>query len=104
MQNEGNMIFVGMKISDKLRDELDATKESMKPFFNDNNSRYLQIRYIDSDEYIGKVIDSGVSFEILNNLRMNLKTMLNMICPKFVFADSAITIMALANVPAKAFY
>ena len=104
MQSNGNIIFVGMKITEKLQDELDSTKESVKPLFNDSNPKYLQIKHVDNDEYIGKVIGSGVSFEIIDNLRLNLKTMLNMICPKFVFADNAITIMALTEVSARSYY
>lgn len=104
MQSDGNIIFVSMKINDKLRDELDSAKESVKQFFNNNDSKYLQIMYVDSDEYIGKTVPSGASFEIVNNLRMNLKTMLKMICPKFIFADQAITIMALSQITEKTFY
>ncbi|RPI01426.1 MAG: hypothetical protein EHM72_06475 [Calditrichaeota bacterium] len=95
---------MGIKTSDKLRDELDSSKTSMKPFFKENNPEYLQIRQINDDEYIGKVVKSGASFEDLNNILMNVKTMLKMICPKFFFADDAVKIMALSAMPSRNYY
>ena len=92
MQNNGNLIFVGMKISDRLRDELDTTKASMKPFFRDHDPEYLQVLQIDNDDYIGKVTESGASFEKLNNMHLNVKTMLKMIIPTFSVAEDAIKI------------
>jgi hypothetical protein len=99
MQNHVNRIFVGIKTGERLREQLDSSKKSMKPFFNENNPEYLQLLQIDGNEYIGKVIESGVSLEILSNVLMNVKTMLKMICPKFFFADDAIKIMALTPMP-----
>ena len=104
MQSNDNTIFVGIKTSDRLRDELDASKSSMKPYFRDNNPEYLQILRIDDSEYIGKAVESGASLDDLSNMLMNVKTMLKMICPKFFFADDAIKIMALSPRPARTFY
>jgi len=92
MQKNGNLIFVGMKINDKLRDELDSTKAAMRPFFQDHNPEYLQVLEIDNNDYIGKVTESGVSFEKLKNMHLNVKTMLKMIIPKFPVAEDAIKI------------
>ncbi len=96
-------MFVGLKTNEKLRDSLDAASPSMKPFFNDNNPEFLQILRINDTEYIGKVVDSGATLENLSNIFMNVKTMLKMICPSFFFADDAIKIMALNQIPARMF-
>jgi len=103
MQSDGNMIFVGIKINTKLRDLLDASNPSMKPFFEKDDPAFLQVMRFDADEYIGKVIASGTSLEILGNLLMNVKTMLKMICPTFTPADGAIKIFALTEEPARSF-
>jgi hypothetical protein len=92
MQDNDTLIFVGMKISDRLRDELDTTKASMKPFFREHNPEYLQIIQIENNDFIGKVTESGASFEKLKNLHLNVKTMLKMIVPTFSVADDAIKI------------
>lgn len=101
MQSNGNKIFVGIKISERLRDQLDSSNASVKQFFEENNPEYLQVLHIDYDEYIGKVIESGTSLEDLSNMLMNVQTMLRMICPKFSFPDDAIKILAVAPTPAR---
>jgi aspartyl aminopeptidase len=102
MQSNGNKIFVGIKVSDRLRDQLDSSQASMKPFFAGNNPEYLQVMQIDDAEHIGKITSSGASLETLSNMRMNVKTMLQMICPKFTLLDDAIRIFALT--PARTYH
>ena len=97
MHTHANTIFVGLKVNDRLRDQLDASTASMKPFFAGNNPEYLQVMQIDSEEYIGKITANGASLEVLSNTLMNVKSMLQMICPKFTVADGAIKILALAG-------
>ena len=104
MQSHGNTIFVGLKTNERLRDQLDSSKSSMKPLFEENNPEYLQLMQIDNEEYIGKVIDSGASLENLSNMLMNVKTMLKMICPAFIFPEDAIRIIALTPMPSRAYY
>ena len=101
MQSQGTTLFVGLKISEKLQDQLDSSNASVKQFFEKNNPVYLQVKRVDYDEYIGKVTKSGASLEDLGNLVMNVKTMLRMICPKFSFPENAIKILSLAALPAR---
>ena len=104
MQSNGNKIFVGIKVGDRLRDQLDSSNASMKPFFAGNNPEYLQVMQIDDDEYIGKITASGAALEALSNMLQNVKTMLQMICPKFIVADGAIKIFALTPTPARIYH
>ena len=104
MQSDGNTIFVGIKTNERLHDQLDSSKTSMKPFFEDNNPEYLQIVQIDNNEYIGKTLESGATLENLSNILMNVKTMLKMICPQFFFSDDAIKIMALTPMSSRTYY
>ncbi len=100
MQSQGNTIFVGIKVNDRLRDQLDSSNNSMKPFFASNDPEYLQVMRIDSDDYIGKITESGASLEALGNMLKNVKSMLQMICPKFTLTEDAIKIFALTAIPA----
>jgi len=95
MLSQGNTIFVGIKVNERLRDQLDSSIPSMKPFFASNDPEFLQVLQIDYDEYIGKATTSGASLEALGNLLLNVKTMLKMICPAYSLADNAIKIHAL---------
>ncbi len=101
MQSQGNTIFVGIKINDKLREQLDASSASMKPFFAGKSQEHLQIVQVDEDEYIGKTVASGTALETLGNMRLNVKTMLQMICPKFTFVEGALKVLALAPPPVR---
>lgn len=101
MQSNGNTIFVGIKINERLRDQLEASHASMKAFFAGNNPDYLQVLQIDDDDFIGKVAANGASLEALSNMLLNVKTMLQMICPKFTMAEGAIKIFALTSTPAR---
>ncbi len=94
MQKDSSIIFVGLKINDKLREQLDSSRASMKPFFANNDPKYLQVMQIDAEDYLAKTAESGVSLEDIKNMAMNLKTMLNMICPNFNFSEDAIKIYA----------
>lgn len=104
MQSEGNTIFVGLKISGHLRKHLDSSKSTMKPLFEENNPEFLQIMNIDGNEFIGKVVDSGAALERVSNLFMNLKTMLQMICPNFLIADDAIKVLAVSPPTTSIYY
>ena len=104
MQSKDNTIFVGVKVNERLRDQLDSSLASMKTFFNEKNPEYLQIMQIDDEEYIGKVTASGAALETLSNMLQNVKTMLQMICPKFVVADGAIKIFALTPPPTRTYH
>ena len=73
-------------------------------FFNSNDPEFLQILWIDSDEYIGKSTESGASFEKLNNLVLNVKTMLKMITPKFSLDQNALKIYAYTPVHESNYY
>ncbi|MBN1982994.1 MAG: hypothetical protein JW795_15790 [Chitinivibrionales bacterium] len=88
-------MFVGVKTTEWLRDQLDSTKSSMKPLFQTNNPDFLQVVHIDGMEYLGKGIENGASLEKLRNVFMNVKTMIRMICPSYSITDEAITIIAL---------
>lgn len=104
MQSKDNTIFVGVRVNERLRDQLDSSLASMKTFFNEKNPEYLQIMQIDDEEYIGKVTASGAALETLSNMLQNVKTMLQMICPKFVVADGAIKIFALTPTPTRTYH
>jgi hypothetical protein len=104
MQSDNSMILVGIKISEKLRDQLDSSKASVKPLFANNDSEFMQVLQIDSNDYIAKITKNGASLEDLSIMCMNLKTMLKMICPKFSIADDAIKIYAHNPSPTKNIY
>lgn len=104
MQSDGNIIFVGIKINERLRDQLDAIKAFSTSSAQDGGGEDLQVLRIDDDEYFGRETRSGGSIENLKNVFMNVKTTLKMTCPKYIFADDAIRFFALIPVPKRTLY
>jgi hypothetical protein len=104
MPSDGNRIFVGIKINERLRDHLDAIKAFSQPSAEDRGGEDLQVLRIDDDEYFGRETRSGASIENLNNVFMNVKTTLKMTCPKYSFADDAIRFFALIPLPKRTLY
>lgn len=104
VHSHGNSMFVGIKIGEKLRDLLDASNNAFSQYVKENIPENLQIMQIDQDEYIGKVIKSGITLEGLNNIFMNVKTMLKLACPKYSFTDDAIKFIALTPIPSRVIY
>lgn len=94
MEQESSMILVAIKITERLRDQLDSSKNSVQHLFADNNTEFLQEMQIESDDYLAKTIRSGASLEEITNMCSNLKSMLKMICPQFLITDGAIKIYA----------
>ena len=99
MKSQDTIIFVGLKISEKLQNLLDSSSASVKQFFAGNNPKHLQLIRIENDEYIGKATESSVSLEDLNNTLKNVQTMLRIICPTFSFKDDNIRILAITPAP-----
>ena len=104
MQHQRADLFVGLKITTKLKEQLDESGIGMKEFFNGNTKRFLQVLEIDEDEYLGKICASSCSLENLENVLNNVRSMLKMICPKYSIPEDAIKIQAISTSPWKTFY
>ena len=99
VQQNRTMILAGIKINERLREQLDASKPSVKIFFAEDNAEYLQVVQIEDHEYLAKLAKSGTSLEELENMSLNLKTMLKLICPQFSIPEGAIKIYAYSLLP-----
>ena len=104
MQNGTYIIFAGIKITDKLRDQLDASQTSVKHLFTGNDSKSLQVMQMDQDDFIVKTVKNGASLEEINNICLNLKSILRIICPKFIIPDDSIRIYAHTPLPVRTLY
>ncbi len=99
MQSDGNMILVGIKNNEKLRDQPDSSHASVKPFFADNNAALLQVFQIDIHEFLARLTKRGTYLEELGNVCLTLKTVLKLIGPRFLLSDGAIKIYAYTPLP-----
>jgi hypothetical protein len=77
-------LFVGLKVDNKLRDQLTNAPPKDRSFFDGSDERYLILLRTDADEaatYLGKVIDAGASATGMEDFKRNLLSILNRIAP-----------------------
>lgn len=91
--------FLGLKITSKLQDGLDKSSPNNKFYFKDNNPDFLQVVTIESDKYIGKVVEQGVEYKKIEDVCKNIISILNKLCPDITFAVDAIKLHAINPFP-----
>ena len=87
-------LFVGIRIDNKMRDQLANCAVRDKQYVDGSDPNYLmQVRAVE-DSYIGKQIDPGVSAASMEDLKRNILSILTRIAPGR-HRDDAIKVYAL---------
>ncbi|MEM7449705.1 MAG: hypothetical protein AAF355_15830 [Myxococcota bacterium] len=87
-------IFVGCRLSSKLRMALDQTKEEDRSYFDHPESPYLQIIEMGEERWIGKVVEPGIKVGEAEDLRNNVLSILRRVAPDLRHQSSSIRIFA----------
>lgn len=74
-------LFVGVKIDNKMREQLERCPQRDRIFFEAEDHRYLTVMRDDETSYVGKIIEPGTATSSLEDLRRNVLSILNRICP-----------------------
>ena len=80
-------LFVGLKLDGQLRRQLDALTGPDRRYVSRDNSTFLRICSLDGDEYVGKVIPDGLSTDRVNDVRRNVLSILQRVCPDTRFPE-----------------
>jgi hypothetical protein len=91
--------FLGFKITSKLQEGLDKSSPNNKFYFKDNNPDFLQIITIESDKYIGKVVEQGMEYKKIEDVCRNIISIINKLCPDIPFSIDAIKLHAINSFP-----
>jgi hypothetical protein len=59
MEETGKRLFVGIKITKSLQDDLDNPAPGTKHYFEGNNNDYLQIISLQEERFIGRYLKDG---------------------------------------------
>jgi hypothetical protein len=59
MEETGKRLFVGIKITKSLQDDLDNPAPGTKHYFEGNNNEYLQIINLQEERFIGRYLKDG---------------------------------------------
>jgi hypothetical protein len=74
-------LFVGVRIDNKMRDQLEKCPQRDRVFFEAEDGRYLTIVRGGEEAYIGKVLEGATPIVALDDVRRNVLSILNRICP-----------------------
>jgi hypothetical protein len=74
-------LFVGIRIDNKMRDQLEHCPARDKLYFDGTDARYLQVVRAVEDSYIGKTVEPGAAAVSMDDLKRNILSILTRIAP-----------------------
>jgi hypothetical protein len=85
-------LFVGIKISSKLQNELDHCKRGTEYYFKQNNPEYLQLVSLGTDRLIGRFLRDGFPVNDIDNVSRNVRSIITLIAPGYRIAEDSLRI------------
>jgi hypothetical protein len=79
MSEMTNRLFVGIKISKSLQNELDSPMPGVKQYYDGTNNNYLQIVNLRNEKIIGRYLDDGFPAANLNDVSRNICSLVKLI-------------------------
>src|SRR5262249_40324881 len=87
-------LFVGIKIDNKMRDQLQNCPQRDKHYVDGTDPQYLMQLRAGEDSYIGKPVAAGTPAASTDDLKRNILSILNRVAPGR-HRDDAIKVFAL---------
>jgi hypothetical protein len=78
-------VFVGTKMDTQVRRRLESITGSDRKYFSHDDTTFLTICRLGEDEYIGKVIEERLTSERVDDIRRNVLSILQRLCPETRF-------------------
>jgi hypothetical protein len=67
-----NRLFVGIKVSKELQNDLDSPMPGLKQYYDGSNSDYLQIISLGDKKIIGRYLEDGFPVANVNDVSRNI--------------------------------
>lgn len=75
-------LFAGVRIDGRMREQLDKCPQRDRVFFESPEGKYLTVlRGSDDNTYIGKLVDTATSLNTVDDIRRNIWSILQRVCP-----------------------
>jgi len=75
-------IFVGFKLDSSLRRQLESLEGPDQRYVSRDNSTFLRLCTLGKDVFVGKVIEDTLSTDRVDDVRRNVLSILQRICPE----------------------
>jgi hypothetical protein len=72
-------LFIGIKITKALQDDLDSPAPGTKQYFEGNNSDYLQIVSLREEKFIGRYLKDGFPVTNIGDVSRNVCSIVKLI-------------------------
>jgi hypothetical protein len=82
---ERQLLFIGTKMDGQIRRRLESVTGTDKKYFSREETTFLTICRLGEDEYVGKVIDDKLTTERVDDIRRNVLSILQRLCPETRF-------------------
>ena len=79
MSDMANRLFVGIKISKALQNDLDNPVPGVKHYYDGTNSNYLQIVNLGDNKIIGRYLDDGFPAANVSYVLRNICSLVKLI-------------------------
>ena len=79
MEESPKRLFVGIKITKSLQDDLDSPAPGTKHYFEGNNTKYLQIVNLNDEKFIGRYLKDGFPAANIADVSRNVCSIVKLI-------------------------
>jgi len=94
MLEVGKRLFVGIKISSELQNELNSPAPRTEHYFKPDNTDYLQIVSLGDEKLIGRYIKDGFPAADIENVTRNVCSIVRLITRGHRIEETAVRIYA----------
>jgi len=79
MTEAGKRLFVGIKVSAALQNELNSPAPGTEYYFESNNADYLQVVNLGDDKLIGRYVKDGYPVAAIGDVSRNVCSIIKLI-------------------------
>jgi hypothetical protein len=77
----GRKLFAGVRIDGRMREQLEKCPQRDRVYFEAEDGRFLQVVRSGTDSYIGKVLEPATEARSIDDVRRNVWSLLQRVCP-----------------------
>jgi len=95
MAETGKRLFVGIKISPSLQNELNSPAPGTERYFKGNDEEFLQIVSLDEGKLIGRYVKDGFPVADIGDVSRNVRSIVRLITRGHTVGEDSVHIYAL---------
>lgn len=86
-------LFLGIPLEGTLANQLASVPPDLRSLFIRDESSYLQIIDHEGKEYIGKSVDASTTLAQLDQLELNISTLLTKLIPSYTHEEGSLFLL-----------